>query len=228
MSTRRLDPAHPAVRSMLRGAVLLGLFAVLGTGLVAAIHQATQTRIAANQREALLRSLHALIDPASHDNDLLQDILWVESKELLGSNAPIPVYRARRAGRTVALALSPYAPDGYSGPIRLLIAVDAQGTLLGVRVLSHKETPGLGDKIDVEKSDWVLGFTGRSLDNPIGDRWAVRRDGGVFDQFTGATITPRAVVRAVHRALQYVKQQHRRLFAPEPLPPAPKEASEHE
>ena len=104
------------------------------------------------------------------------------------------------------------APDGYNGDIRLLAAIDVTGTVLGVRVVSHRETPGLGDPIEVERSDWVLGFTGKSLLSPQGKSWAVKRDGGEFDQFTGATISPRAVVKAVHNTLLYFKTNQKSLF----------------
>jgi electron transport complex protein RnfG len=118
----------------------------------------------------------------------------------------------RRAGTTVAVLLNVVAPDGYAGPIRLLVAVDAAGRVLGVRVLEHRETPGLGDAIESRRSDWLRGFDGRSLVDPPRDRWEVRRDGGDFDQFTGATVTPRAVVRAVRKTLVHVERHHDELF----------------
>jgi Na+-translocating ferredoxin:NAD+ oxidoreductase subunit G len=105
------------------------------------------------------------------------------------------------------------APDGYAGPIHLLVAIAADGSVLGVRVTAHKETPGLGDPIDVRKSDWITRFTGRSLANPASDRWAVKRDGGDFDQFASATITPRAVIAAVERTLQLVRRHGDALYA---------------
>jgi electron transport complex protein RnfG len=126
----------------------------------------------------------------------------------------VTLYRAYRNGRPVAVLGTPVAPDGYSGSIRLLIGLYADGTLAGVRVLAHRETPGLGDFIEASRSDWILGFAGKSLHDPTASGWAVRKDGGVFDQFTGATITPRAVVKAVHRFLIYYEQQRERLFTP--------------
>jgi electron transport complex protein RnfG len=110
--------------------------------------------------------------------------------------------------------LEAVAPDGYSGRIKLLIAIRADGELAGVRVLAHRETPGLGDYIEIAKSEWISGFTGKSLDNPLPDNWKVKKDGGQFDYMAGATITPRAVVRAVRRALDYYAQNRERLFAP--------------
>lgn len=202
-------------------ALLLGLFAVLGTGLVALTFDNTHERIAANERAALLRNLHVLIPPERHDNDLFNDVIEVTSPDALGSAEPVAVYRARKDGWPVALVIAATAPDGYSGAIRLLVGINADGTLAGVRVVGHRETPGLGDAIDVERSDWILGFDGRSLDDPQESRWAVKRDGGHFDQFTGATITPRAVVKAVKKALLYFQRNSQRLFAEPSLREAP-------
>ncbi len=198
---------------MLRTGVLLGVFAVAGTTLVALTHEATFERIRQSEREALLRTLHTLVPPSMHDNDIFRDVAIVTSKEWLGTREPVPVYRARRQGEPVAAVLAPIAPDGYNGNIRLLVAVRYDGTLLGVRAASHRETPGLGDGIDTEKSDWIQQFEGRSLRNPEKEDWAVRRDGGVFDQLTGATITPRAIVNAVYKSLQYYQRNRERLFS---------------
>lgn len=200
------------LRSMQRAAALLVGFAVLGAVLVALTWDATEERIAANEQEFLLRSLADVL-PAGYDNAVLEDAITVTDAELLGTPEPVTVYRARRDGRPVAAVLTPTAPAGYSGPIRLLVGVRADGTLSGVRVVAHRETPGLGDKIEVERNDWILGFAGRSLEDPPPARWAVERDGGVFDQFTGATITPRAVVSAVRDALIYFERHRDALFA---------------
>lgn len=211
-------------KNMLIGAFLLGAFAVVGTGLVATTHQATAERIERNEREALLSTLHAMVAPDSHDNDLFEDVTYVTDRDRLGTAAPVPVYRARRNGAPVAAVLASVAPEGYGGAIRLLVAVHYDGTLAGVRVLNHHETPGLGDKIEAERNDWILQFEGLSLNNPPANKWAVRKDGGVFDQFTGATITPRAVVRAVHNTLVYFRQHRDALFAPHPIQEATQEA----
>lgn len=202
-------------RQILLTALLLFLFAAIGTALVAFTFANTQARIAANERAALLRNLHVLVPPETHDNDIFNDIIEVTDPDLLGTSAPVAVYRARKEGWPVAAVLTPVAPDGYSGAIRLLVGIKLDGTLAGVRVVSHRETPGLGDPIEAQRSDWILGFTGRSLGNPAPQRWAVKRDGGDFDQFTGATITPRAVVKAVKKALIYFDRNHQRLFAPD-------------
>lgn len=200
------------LKKMLLSASLLGLFAVLGTALVAFTYESTHERIAQNERNTLLRSLHALIPPERHDNDPVTDSIAVTDTALLGSPLPQQVYRARQDGEPVALALTAVAPDGYSGDIGLLIAINHDGSLAGVRVTAHRETPGLGDKVDVARTDWVHAFAGRSLSNPLPDKWKVKKDGGVFDQFTGATVTPRAVVKAVRNALDYYRQHRDTLF----------------
>jgi electron transport complex protein RnfG len=199
-------------QSLITAAILL-LFALVGTAMVAFTYDTTRERIAANERATLLRKLHRLIPPESHDNALLQDTLQVQNQTLLGTAAPVTVYRARMHGEPVALVIAAVAPDGYSGTIRLLVGINVDGSLSGVRVVAHRETPGLGDAIEEERSDWILGFTGKSLQNPPTQKWAVKKDGGAFDQLTGATITPRAVVKAVRRALLYYRDQKDALFA---------------
>ncbi len=213
------------VRQMLISALLLGGFAVIGTALVALTHEATAERIAANHRARLLKSLHLLITPDMHDNDLITDMITVTDKELLGTDKPVRVWRARKQGKPVAVIINPVAPDGYNGRIELLVAIRHDGTLLGVRVIGHHETPGLGDAIDTSKSNWVHEFDNRSLQDPDPKHWKVKRDGGVFDQFTGATITPRAVVKAVYRTLVYFRKHRDELFN---RPAEPVEDNQHE
>jgi len=203
-------------RPILISTLFLFLFAVAGSGLVAYTHDNTAARIADNQRRALLKSLNELVPGDQYDNDIYTDILYVQNSELLGTDESVPVYRARKGGWPVAAVLAPIAPDGYNGEIRLLVAIRLDGTLAGVRVVQHRETPGLGDHVEAERSDWILGFAGKSLQNPGKGSWKVKRDGGVFDQFTGATITPRAVVTAVKKALLYYKAQGDRLFKQHP------------
>ena len=193
-------------------AAVLLLFAVTGTLLVALTFEGTREQIAANEREALLRKLNVLIPRQRYDNAIFQDTIQVSNAHLLGTGEPVTVYRARRGGEPVALVIAPVAPDGYSGTIRLLVGINLDGSLSGVRTLAHRETPGLGDKIEAERSSWILGFAGRSLDDPPASGWRVKRDGGEFDQFTGATITPRAVVRGVKSALEYFAVHRDQLF----------------
>ncbi len=194
-------------RHILKATGLLLTFAFIGTLLVGLSYDNTTEQIRQNERIALLAQLNAITP--EHDNDLLQDPLTVHASQQLGSEQTT-VYRARLGQEPVAAIFSPVIAQGYSGAINLIIAVQTDGTLAGVRVISHRETPGLGDKIEHERHPWILGFTGKHLHNPL--RWRVQRDGGDFDQFTGATITPRAVVAAVHRTLQYFAQHQDQLF----------------
>ena len=208
------------LRTIGTSALLLWLFAVAGTALVAFTFEGTKERIAENERQALLRSLNALIPATEYDNDVYQDTTTAFDPLRLGAKQPVTVYRARKGGEPVAAAILSQAPDGYSGTIRLLVAVRVDGTLGGVRVLAHRETPGLGDGIEAERSDWIQAFVGRSLGNPAEGKWKVRKDGGAFDQFTGATITPRAVVRAVYNTLVYFRDHRDELFAAPTEPPS--------
>jgi electron transport complex protein RnfG len=204
--------AAETLRAAWWAGLTLGLFALAGVSLVGASFEATRERIAGNERASLLRSLHALVPAEEHDNDMAADMTQV-SDPALGPEGPQRAYRARRAGAPVALVLTAVAPDGYSGDIGLLVGIRYDGTVAGVRVTYHRETPGLGDRMEERRSPWIHGFAGRSLQGPPPERWAVKRDGGVFDQFTGATITPRAVVRAVRRALEYYAAHRDQLFA---------------
>jgi electron transport complex protein RnfG len=191
---------------------ILSSFAVGGVGLVTVTHAMTDARIAENQREAMLAKLKAIVPAERVKNDPLTDRIEVSDQALLGASTT-EVYRVRDGEQPVAVVLQPVVPDGYAGPIRLLVSVLADGSLGGVRVLEHHETPGLGDKIDERKDDWIIEqFTDKSLTNPPPERWRVRRDGGDFDQFTGATITPRSVVNAVKNTLLFVQQQGERLY----------------
>ena len=200
-------------RQIIITTIILSVFAVIGTTLVSYTFDNTRERIAANERATLLRKLHRLVPPERHDNTLLDDAIEVHDEKLLGTAGPVMVYRARKDGKAVALVIAPVAPNGYSGSIKLLVGINIDGTLSGVRAVAHRETPGLGDAIDEQRSDWILGFTGRSLGQPPLDRWKVRKDGGDFDQFTGATITPRAVVQAVRNALLYYRLHRETLLA---------------
>jgi electron transport complex protein RnfG len=198
---------------MIRSGILLALFAVAGTALVALTYINTKDDIAEAEREAMLKKLHEIIKPGEHNNDLFNDFVMVQSEEYLGTDKPLPVFRARKDGRPVAVLLTAVAPDGYSGRIKLLVGVRYDGTVAGVRVLSHQETPGLGDAIDERRSDWIFNFKGHSLQNPPEKDWKVQRDRGKFDQITGATITSRAVVKAVRKALEYYQRNKDLLFS---------------
>ena len=203
-------------QSMLIAAALLASFGIGGSALVAATHHGTADRIVANERAAMLRIFDEILPKGRVDNDLLTDTLTIRVPSNLGAKETV-VYRGRKQGEPTAVVLSTVDANGYAGPIRLLVAVLADGSLGGVRVLAHKETPGLGDKIETSKTDWVLGFNGLSLTNPGESDWKVKRDGGVFDQFTGATVTPRSIVFAVKQSLKYARDHWGDLFAPVPV-----------
>ncbi len=198
---------------ILIAAFILGSFAVGGVGLVAITHELTDDKIAENQRQAMLAKLKAIVPEGRMSNDPLADRIEVRAPDLLGG--PVTdIYRVRDGDEPVALILEPIVPDGYAGPIRLLVSVLRDGSLGGVRVLSHFETPGLGDKIEERKDNWIVEqFEGRSLGEPPIEQWRVKRDGGVFDQFTGATITPRSVVNAVKGTLLFVQRHGDALYA---------------
>jgi len=198
--------------SMKRMGLMLMIFAICGTLLVALSYSFTRERIADNAQAALLNKLNRLLPHELYDNDLLRDTLLVEDANRLGTTKPVTVYRARKAGESIAVAFMPIAPDGYAGLIQLLVAISVDGTLLGVRVISHQETPGLGDAIEEKRSDWIYSFNDRSLTNPKPEKWKVKRDAGVFDQFTGATVTPRAIVRAVYNSLVFYQENKASLF----------------
>ena len=188
------------------------LFAATGAALVGLTFTQTEDDIRYNEKLTLLKKLNNIIPAGSYNNDLLLDTIVIKPNRLLSTKEPTLAYRARNDDKNVAVVFSSIAPSGYNGSIYLLIGVNADGTLAGVRVVKHRETPGLGDVVSITHSDWILGFNGRSLSNPNDKGWKVKRDGGIFDQFTGATITPRAVVKAVHNALLYFDKNQSMLF----------------
>lgn len=193
--------------SVRRSAIGLGLFAVITGGTIALTQMVTRDRIAYEVAKAEAAALFEIIPQKDHDNQLINDTLALPDDSRF-SDSPVLAWVARRGGEPFGLIIPAVAPDGYSGDIRLLVGVDRSGTVLGVRVTSHRETPGLGDAIELRKSDWITSFDGRSLSNPEAPGWTVRKNGGIFDQFTGATITPRAVVKAVERTLRFVDRHH--------------------
>lgn len=196
-------------------AATLAAFAIVGTALLVCVYDITRGPIAESEAQARMALFRQIVPDNLHDNDLLQDTLRIAPDHLLGNRTEALVHRARLAGAPAALILEATAADGYSGDIKLLIAIRQDGSLAGVRVLAHKETPGLGDYIDVSRSDWIRQFDGKSLNRPAAEKWQVEKDGGQFDYMAGATITPRAVVKAVHKALQYFEMHRDALFAPD-------------
>ncbi len=199
------------IRHIITSALLLALFGIAGAGIVALVFANTEERIEANIRAQLLSSLNEIMPADRYDNDIINDTLEIWNAELTPGTATT-IYRARKNGQPVAAIFTITATGGYSGPIRLLVGINYDGRLAGVRVVEHHETPGLGDAIDAQKSNWILGFEGKSLENPLPENWKVKRDGGDFDQFTGATITPRAVVKAVKNTLLYFSRNRDSIF----------------
>lgn len=197
--------------------VFLAGFALIGVMALALANYFTKGRIAENEQHTLLQRFSSIIDPKLYNNQLLSDRILIPAQEL-GSADPVTIYRARKDQTPIAALFVVTAPDGYSGRIHLAIGVDAKHTITGVRVLKHKETPGLGDKIEVERSNWILGFNQKSLNNPSLEFWKVRKDGGEFDQFTGATITPRAIVGSVRRVLEWSNTHFDELFTRPSVP----------
>lgn len=196
-----------------RSGVTLALLAAICTALVAITWRLTAPRIEANQKAYLAQSLRPALANVFYDNDLDESTLVVPAPHDLPGTDDAVIYRLYADNRPVAAVFVVSARDGYSGPIRLLIGIEYSGQVTGVRVLEHRETPGLGDRIESSKSDWLLQFAGASLDQPPLGRWAIRRDGGDFDQLTGASVTPRAVVRAVKETLVYFAANRDTVFA---------------
>lgn len=200
-------------RQIVRAALSLGLIALLALLLLASVHRLTGARIADQESHAQRQVMALVLSPDGYDNDPVADRIAVRAPHWLGSDQALQVRRASLRGQPSALVLEAVAADGYAGPIHLLLAVTADGRISGVRVTAHRETTGLGDSIETAHGPWIRQFDGRSLENPGAAGWRVRRDGGQFDQLAGATITPRAVVAAVHRSLAFVARHGRALHA---------------
>ncbi|MGR3168972.1 electron transport complex subunit RsxG [Vibrio vulnificus] len=198
-----------------KNGLTLAIFACATTGLVAMTQYLTKDQITLQEQKQLSSVLNQVIPQSAHDNLLFESCTLV-SDSALGSDKAMPAYIATRNGQATAIAIESVAPDGYNGAIKIITGIDTSGTVLGTRVLSHQETPGLGDKIDLRVTDWITSFTGKQLNDDNYNSWKVRKDGGEFDQFTGATITPRAVVKAVRNTVEFVNS-HREQILNQPL-----------
>ncbi|TMP68377.1 electron transport complex subunit RsxG [Pseudoalteromonas sp. S1609] len=199
------------ISSMVKNGAILCGFALLTTGLVATINTLTADKIAEQEQLQLTNQLQEVLPHFKYSNKLSQDCVII-SDPLLGPYDNQVIYRARKDNEPVALVIRHVTPSGYSGDINLLSAVYRDGTIAGVRVTKHEETPGLGDKVEIKKSDWITTFNAKTVQSESDDRWAVKKDGGQFDQFTGATITPRAVVGSVKNAVLYAQDNFDALF----------------
>ncbi|MGF1723369.1 electron transport complex subunit RsxG [Photobacterium nomapromontoriensis] len=200
------------LNAMKKNGGILALFALLATGLVSVTHLLTANKIEQQQQQELLKVLNQVIPPASHDNELYKSCTLVTNEQFLGTTSPMPAYIAEKGGKKTGVAIEAIAPNGYSGAIKLIVGLNTDGVVTGVRILSHNETPGLGDKIEKRISNWIDSFTGKKVNGENDSRWAVRKDGGEFDQFTGATITPRAVVGSVKNVSLYFQSHQQQLF----------------
>jgi electron transport complex protein RnfG len=211
---RWLAPEHLATlrpKLEFQTGILAG-FALIASVLLGVTNCSTQGAIQQRLDEDLKSSLGEVVPANLYDNDMLQDTVKIPSAQYNIGSPETLVYKAKKAGEVTAVAFKFTAPDGYSGAIDMIIGINRAGEVLGVRVLAHKETPGLGDKIEVAKSNWILSFNGFSLDNLSPEKWAVKKDGGQFDQFAGATITPRKSVQATYRSLQLFKDKKEELL----------------
>ncbi len=201
-------------RSALLAAVNLLVFTIIGTTMLAFTFDQTRAPIAKSEEEEKLRLISQILPAGLFDNNVARDALTLKADPLLGTSDESTAYRARLKGKPSAVVLEAIAPDGYSGKISMLVAIKASGEIAGVRVVTHRETPGLGDYIELAKSNWIKNFDGASHQRTPEPDWKVKKDGGKFDYMAGATITPRAVVKAVSKALKYFEANHDTLFAP--------------
>ena len=194
-------------------AITLVAFAFLGTAMLAYVFDITRAPIEASEKEARLALFKQILPESTYDNDLLKDNVEIVPNEQLGNRQPTVANIAKSNGKTAGVILEAVAHDGYSGDIKLLIAIRADGSISGVRVLAHKEPPGLGDYIDITHGNWIKLFNDESVNKTPIEQWHVKKDGGKFDYIAGATITPRAVVKAVLKALQFYEANKQTLFA---------------
>jgi len=201
-----------------KNSLLLGAFALMTTALLAFTAEFTKDRITKAEREAQQKALFEIVPRVRHDNDLLSTTIKIPESAWagLGLKSGGEIYAARHADETIAVIIPAIAPDGYSGDIRMIVGVNADGSIAGVHILDHHETPGLGDKIELKKNQWITSFNAKSLISPVVSHWSVKKDGGEFDQFAGATITPRAVVNQVRRVLEFVDAHRDELFSKNP------------
>lgn len=216
MTTPHKAPA--AIKMAIRTAVILFIFVIVFTAFLSGAYIWTKPALEASAAEEKMKLISEVLPRSAYDNDLLKDTLEIAPSSILGLDETSTVYRARKGGQASAVVLEAVAPDGYSGKIRLLVAINLDGSLAGVRVTQHKETPGLGDYIEPKKDKnktrpWITQFNGLSLTTVSDREWKVKKDGGRFDSVAGATVTPRAIIKAVRKATQYVAENREQLYA---------------
>ena len=188
------------------------IFSLLASTALSISYFVTKTPIEESDARAKRIFLNQIIPSNLYDNNLVKDTISVEPNPLIGNKKNIDIYRAKKNNQVIAVIIETIAPDGYSGEIKTLVGIDQEDKILGVRVITHKETPGLGDYIEIEKSQWIKNFDLKSLDKMTEKEWAVKKDGGDFDYVSGATITPRAVIKSTYKSLLYAKENKKRLF----------------
>ncbi|MDX2320862.1 MAG: electron transport complex subunit RsxG [Moritella sp.] len=193
--------------SMKKNGAILALFALACTSVVAITHAVTKDRIAEQEQIQLLKIINQLLPENSHDNNIFQSCKLMVNESLLGTSEPQRIFTATKNNAAIGYAIEGIAPAGYSGNIKLVVGVDTIGKVTGVRILAHNETPGLGDKVEHRKSNWLDDFVDQTLTKENAHSWAVIKDGGDFDSFTGATITPRAVVNSVKDILTFYQSE---------------------
>lgn len=188
------------------------IFSLAASTALSVFYFITKSPIDESDARAKRIFLNQVISGDLYDNNLVKDTISVEPSPLLGNKKNIDVYRAKKNNQVIAVIIEAVAPDGYSGEIKTLVGIDQEDKILGVRVITHKETPGLGDYIEIDKSQWIKNFNLKSLDKVSEKQWAVKKDGGDFDYISGATITPRAVIKSTYKCLLYSKENKKRLF----------------
>jgi len=201
-----------ADKFVIKTGVTLAAIAAICTALVAATYQLTEERIAANEKALLERSLQPALGGISYDGSVSESQIVLQAPHDLPGNDPAIIYRVYAKEQPVAALFAVTARDGFSGPIRMLVGVEFDGRVSGVRILQHRETPGLGDKIESARSDWIFQFEDRSIGDPVVAQWAIKSDGGDFDQLTGASVTPRAIIKAVRNTLLYFDDHREEIF----------------
>lgn len=196
-----------------KNALLLTAFAAVCTFFVALTHLLTKPVIEHQKQQNVLQKLTQVLDASRFDNNPLYNCTIVTDSQLTGSDKPVTVYRATKDNQPYAIIFQSQTPNGYNGKINMITAVDKNGVVQGVRTLEHQETPGLGDKIELAKSDWILSFANKVVKSDNDPKWFIKKDGGQFDQFTGATITPRAIVNQLRTSIYYATSEFENLYA---------------
>jgi len=193
-------------------AIAMIIFSLVASAALSSFYFITKSPIDESDEKAKRIFLNQIIPADLYDNNLVKDTISVEPTPLLGNKRNIDIYRAKKNNQVIAVIIETVAPDGYSGEIKTLVGIDQEEKILGVRVITHKETPGLGDYIEIDKSQWIKNFDLKFLDKISEKKWAVKKDGGDFDYISGATITPRAIIKSTYKCLLYTKENKKRLF----------------